>query len=136
MSNILPPAKADSISFDPPRTKEALAGVIEDGEIAGLGHEPLPDEFINPNPQSNDAAQAEERAWLDPIVAEQLEETRSPNEVVADGQRAMAEEEFNGAVNTEIDRRGRVLGTFERNQQKFNEEVSDYSDSIYPTVRN
>ena len=131
MSNILPPSEADSVSFDPHRDRQALADIQADAQIAGIGNEPLADEPHRPG-----ISQAEAREHLDPIVAEQLEETRLPNEVVADGQRAMAEEEFNGAVNTEIDRRGRVLGTFKRNQQKFNEEVGDYSDSIYPAVRN
>jgi hypothetical protein len=105
--------------------------VIADAEIAGLGHEPLTDEDHRPDP-----SQAEARENLDPIVVEQLDEDRPGDAIVQDGQRAMAEEEINRAVNTEIDHRGRVPGTFERNQQKFIEEVGDYSDSIYPAARN
>ena len=129
--NILPMIEADSVSFDPPRDKQALAGVIADAEIAGLGHEPLTDEDHRPDP-----SQAEARENLDPIVVEQLDEDRPGDAIVQDGQRAMAEEEINRAVNTAIDHRGRVPGTFERNQQKFIEEVGDYSDSIYPVARN
>ena len=36
MSNLLPAAEADSVSFDPHRDKEALAGVIWAGFIRGL----------------------------------------------------------------------------------------------------
>ncbi len=34
MANIMAPSEADSVSFDPHRDKQALAGVIADAEIA------------------------------------------------------------------------------------------------------
>lgn len=134
MTNILPSADAETVSFEPRSTepyrdREALAGVIEEGRIA-LGA-PLADETINPNPLADDAHQAEAIKQLDPIVQEQLSEDRLPDEIVAEGQALQAEDEMNEAVGTEINRRGRVLGTFERNQQNFAAEVPDYFDTIY-----
>ena len=58
MSNILPPAGAESVHFSPPvvdnessephRDREALASVLKEGWIAGFGDAPLPDEELRP----------------------------------------------------------------------------------------
>ena len=50
MANILPMIEADSISFEPSRDREAHAGVIEEGRIAGAVETPLPNEHHRPDP--------------------------------------------------------------------------------------
>ena len=65
MSNILAPADAERVSFSPPvvdnestdlyRDRQALAGVIEEGRIAGAVEAPLPDEEYRPDPSDADA---------------------------------------------------------------------------------
>ncbi len=91
MSNILPPGdasdvlmpmpvfEADTLSSEPHRDRQALAGVIEEGRIAGVVEAPLADEESRPDP-----SQAEARKRLDPIVAEPLDETRLPDEIAFD----------------------------------------------------
>ncbi len=69
----------DTVSSEPPRDRQALAGVIEEGRIAGVVEAPLADEELRPDP-----SQAEARKQLDPIVAEPLDETRLPDEVAFD----------------------------------------------------
>ena len=121
MANITAPYEADSVSFDLHRDRQALDTVIEEGKIAGDVSPPLPDEEFRPDP-SQEAALAS----LDPVVRDQLEEDRLPDEIVQDGQREMAEEGFNEEVNTEIGRRAQVTDAFVRNAQNFNDTVGDY----------
>ncbi|KKL50374.1 hypothetical protein LCGC14_2306130 [marine sediment metagenome] len=142
MSNILPPADAESVSFSGPvrdneasdrtYTREELQTVLDDAEIGGdLSYGPLPDETINPHPQSDDAAQEEARKNLDPIVSEQLEDDRLGDEIAFDGLRAQEKEEFDEKVDTEINRRGRVVAAFERNSQNFAAEVGDFYETVF-----
>ena len=89
MSNILPPAGAESVHFSPPvvdnessephRDREALASVLKEGWIAEFGDAPLPDEELRPGMSQDEALKQ-----LDPVVAEQLDETRLPDEVAFD----------------------------------------------------
>ncbi len=44
MGNIIAPYEADSVSFDPPRDREALDGVLDDARIAELDDVPLADD--------------------------------------------------------------------------------------------
>ncbi len=44
MSNIIAPVGADAVSFESPRDRQELAGVIEEGRIAELDDVPLADE--------------------------------------------------------------------------------------------
>ncbi len=89
MTNILPPADAESVHFSPPvvdnessepyRDRAALAGVLEEGRISGEVEAPLPDEEFRPGMSQDEALKQ-----LDPIVAEPLDETRLPDEVAFD----------------------------------------------------
>lgn len=102
MSNIIAPADAETVSFSPPvrdnesrepyRPREAVADVLEEGRIAGEVEVPLPDEEFRPGMSQDEALKQ-----LDPIIAEKIEETRLPDEVVFDGQRQEADEGFESA---------------------------------------
>ena len=136
MSNITAPSDAETVSFsplvidsesaEPHRDRQALADVIEAGRISGAVETPLPDEEFRPDPSQEEALKR-----LDPIVRENLDETRMPDEQVFDGQHEMAADDFNEKVETEIGRRDRIAGVFDRGQQHMEEETGDYFSTVF-----
>jgi hypothetical protein len=128
MTNILPSADAETVSFEPRsseprRSREDVANMQADAEIAN--GPPLGDVEYGAG-----MSQAEARDMLDPVVAEQLEETRLGDEIAFDGQRQMAQDTLDRNVNTEIVRRGQAAQSFRRSEEKFDEEVGDYG--VFP----
>ena len=129
MPNITAPRDAESVSFEPTRSREDIANAASDAAI--VNGPPLADEFIDPHPQSDYESQAAARASLDPIVREQLEDDRLGDEIAFDAERQDAQDALDAKVNSEIVRRGQVRSEFNRGEEQFAGQVEDYREVVY-----